>query len=440
MVHIPDFCLVVLMGPPAAGKSTFAAKCFRPSEVISLDQLRLMISDDAHDAGSGAAAAGLMYQIIAERLSRRLLTVIDTTGLTPGEHDKFFLIAKQHQADIRFIAFDIHKKICLARNALRSQPVPEDILIAYAKAMKDAINVCGQDKRYYPFTVFRSVEEVDRAVVERIPLECDARDLTGPFDIVGDIHGCREELEHLLVTLGYEMRPDADIADRLVWSHPEGRTMIFVGDFTDRGPDSPGVMQIVMNMVDAGTGLAVLGNHDEKFRRQLEGRHIQVGTALQGTLEQFDALPENVRDALFDRMRIFFNQLPVHLWLDHGKLVVAHAGLKEAFHGRVSSEIKSFALFGDVTGEKDKHGYPVRLDWAQDYAGSAVVVHGHVALAATRILNNVFSIDTGCAFGGNLTALRYPEIELVSVPSLANYYEWQGDPDTAPQVVRLRSH
>ncbi|MHA4850006.1 hypothetical protein L1080_010690 [Rhodococcus sp. MSC1_016] len=103
--------------------------------------------------------------------------------------------------------------------------------------------------------------------------------------------------------------------------------------------------------------------------------------------------------------------------------MVAHAGLKEAYHGRASARVRSFALYGDTTGETDEYGLPVRYPWAQDYRGRAVVVYGHTPVPEAEWSNNTLCLDTGVVFGGKLTALRYPSREIVSVPAERVWFE-----------------
>ena len=83
----------------------------------------------------------------------------------------------------------------------------------------------------------------------------------------------------------------------------------------------------------------------------------------------------------------------------------------------------SFALFGETTGETDEFGLPVRYNWAGGFRGKAMVVYGHTPVPEAEWLNNTICLDTGCVFGGKLTALRYPEKELVSIPAKRMYYE-----------------
>ena len=244
----------------------------------------------------------------------------------------------------------------------------------------------------------------------------DRRELAGPFDIVGDVHGCAEELEELLALLGYDVAWDGrDVSV----TAPRGRTLVFVGDLVDRGPRAPDVLRIVMAMTDAGTGLCVEGNHDNKFGRWLGGANVKTGHGLQQSIDQMDG----ESPAFKAQVRTFIARLPPYLWLDGGKLVVAHAGLKQDMIGRSDGKVRSFALYGDTTGETDGFGNPVRLNWATAYSGEAAIVYGHVAAPDVQAVNNTWCIDTGCCFGGRLTALRWPEHELMSVSARRVHYE-----------------
>ena len=239
----------------------------------------------------------------------------------------------------------------------------------------------------------------------------------GPFDVIGDIHGCRSELETLLTELGYTTARD-DL-DRSVDAHNEGRKAVFVGDLVDRGPDSAGVLRLVMGMVTNGHALCVSGNHENKLMRALRGRNVQLTHGLAETLAQLQRETLEFRNATAK----FCHDLDPHLVLDDGQLVIAHAGLKEAYHGLATSRSRSFALYGDTTGETDEFGLPVRFPWVDDYAGSAMVLYGHTPTPWPEWVNNTLCLDTGCVFGGKLTALQYPERRLVSVPAETVWYE-----------------
>ena len=259
-----------------------------------------------------------------------------------------------------------------------------------------------------------------------MPLWNDKRDEHGPFDIIGDVHGCCDELEALLARLGYvEARLDCDDplwGDR-TFVHPEGRKAVFVGDLVDRGPRILDTVRLVRNMVVHGSALCVPGNHDMKLMRKLRGKNVQITHGLADTLAEIDALPDEVRGPFCKELADFLDGLVSHYVLDDGKLVVAHAGMKEEMQGRGSGKVRDFALYGETTGETDEFGLPVRFNWAAEYRGQAMVVYGHTPVPEPEWLNRTVNIDTGCVFGGKLTALRYPEKEFVSVPAARTYCE-----------------
>jgi protein phosphatase len=176
-------------------------------------------------------------------------------------------------------------------------------------------------------------------------------------------------------------------------------------------------------MVATGTALCVQGNHEARLLRKLNGRDVKITHGLAETLAQIDAIPDVDRGDFIAETRRFMDGLRSHYWLDNGKLVVAHAGLKEDMHGRGSGAVRAFALYGETTGETDEFGLPVRFNWAAEYRGKAMVVYGHVPTPTAEWVNRTTCIDTGCVFGGKLTALRYPEVELVDVPAAQVYCE-----------------
>jgi protein phosphatase len=264
--------------------------------------------------------------------------------------------------------------------------------------------------------VLKSLEDVEPAVIERQPLWNNLKHEHGPFDIIGDVHGCFDELTDLLSLLGYQTGPAGS------WLHPAGRKMVFVGDLVDRGPKIPEVVRLVMDSVKSGSALCVPGNHDVKFMRKIWGKDVQITHGLADSLKQFEAYEQHYRG--FSRVAAeFIDALVSHYVFDDGKLVVAHAGMKETMQGRGSGAVREFALFGETTGETDEFGLPVRFNWAAEYRGPAAVVYGHTPVPEPEWLNRTINIDTGCVFGGKLTALRYPEKELVSVPAKQTYAE-----------------
>jgi protein phosphatase len=146
---------------------------------------------------------------------------------------------------------------------------------------------------------------------------------------------------------------------------------------------------------------------------------VQITHGLADSLLQLESEPETFRHSVAD----FIDRLVSHYVLDGGNLVVAHAGMKEQYQGRGSGRVREFALYGETTGETDEFGLPVRHNWASEYRGAAIVVYGHTPVPQADWLNRTINIDTGCVFGGMLTALRYPEKEIISLPALKAYSE-----------------
>ncbi|MGQ7297539.1 polynucleotide kinase-phosphatase [Quadrisphaera sp. KR29] len=423
VLEVPDLSLVVLVGASGSGKSTFAARHFGPFEVVSSDHCRGLVADDVNDQAATADAFDVLHHIAGVRLRRGRLTVVDATNVQADARRQLVALARDHDVLPVAIVLDLPERVCLERNAARPD---RDFGAHVVKRHRDALRRSLRSLRREGFRtvhVLSSVEEVEAARVVRTPLRSDLRDQHGPFDVIGDVHGCRSELETLLGELGYSLARD-ERGRAVDAAHPDGRRAVFLGDLVDRGPDTPGVLRLVMGMVEAGHALAVPGNHEAKLVRALDGKDVSVAHGLEATLAQIAAIEDDdERRAFRERVRGFADGLVSHLVLDDGKLVVAHAGLKEAYHNRASGRVRSFALYGDTTGESDELGLPVRLDWARDYRGRATVLYGHVPTPELEWVNGTLCLDTGVVFGGKLSALRWPERETVQVPAEAVHHE-----------------
>jgi protein phosphatase len=236
----------------------------------------------------------------------------------------------------------------------------------------------------------------------------------GPFDIVGDVHGCLDELLELMGALGYRIRQQAQ---EFTVTQPEGRTLAFVGDLVDRGPSIPEVLRLAMSMARAGQAVLVPGNRDAELVQALKGHVVQITYGMAQSLGQLAEEPKE----FCDQALRFLEGLPSHCVFDEGRLVIAHAGLREPLQGKTSAEAREFALHGQTTGKRDELGRLIRYNWAAEYRGKALVVFGHTPVVKPLWMNNTVDIDTGCVYGGHLTALRYPERETVSVPAKAIY-------------------
>jgi predicted kinase len=390
-VAISTSGLVVLVGGAGGVGSTFAARHFDPAEVVGGDSVEVLRDVDT-------------------RLGRGLLVVVDAAHMSPEGRSSLIRLAKQHHALIHAVLLDV------------PAPDPRPDLserTAAAHRRREVDRLLKQLRRegFRRVQVLSGVDDVETATVTRERLPHDRREVTGPLDVVGDVHGCASELRTLLTRLGWELE---DSHGQVVGaSHPQGRRAVFVGDLVDRGPDTPGVLRLVMGMVARGTALCVMGNHEAKLARALTGARVRVSHGLAESLEQLEREPEDFRAEALG----FMESLPTHYVLDEGRLVVAHAGLKETYHGRTSGRVRAFALYGDTTGETDEYGLPVRLPWAEDYRGEATVVYGHTPVPQAEWVNNTICLDTGVVFGGSLSALRYPEREVVSVPAEQQWYE-----------------
>jgi protein phosphatase len=416
LIEIPDYALVLLIGASGTGKSTFAAKHFLPTEVVSSDRARGWVADDETDQSASTDAFDIVHAVIEKRLKNRRFTVVDATNVQPESRKGLLALARKWHALAAGIIFDLPEQLAVERNALRpDRPFGAGPVRRQMMSLRRSMR--GLQREGLRFVhVLKSVEEIEAVTIARTRLWVDRRDETGPFDIIGDVHGCAHELERLLADLGYAVRWDGKAVDV---TPPADRRAIFVGDLVDRGPRSPDVLRIVRHMVESGTALAVVGNHDDKLKRHLSGRNVKVTHGLAETIGQFaQEPPEFAPD-----MRRWLDGLVSHYVLDGGSLVVAHAGLKEEMQGRASSAVRSFAMYGETSGEIDEFGLPVRYNWAIDYKGRAKVVYGHTPVPEASWVNGTICIDTGCCFGGKLTALRWPELELVSVPAARTYYE-----------------
>ena len=417
-VVVPDLSLVVLIGVSGSGKSTFARRHFRPTQVLSSDACRGLVADDENDQSATPAAFTLLHHIAGIRLRAGRLTVVDATNVKPEDRASLVRLAREHDVLPVAIVLDVPEGECLARNAARpDRDLAAGVVRRQRADLRRGLRGLSREG-FRKVHVLDGTEEVERAVITYEKQYNDRREDTGPFDVVGDVHGCRTELEELLTELGYALRRDGE-GRAVDAEHPAGRRAVFVGDLVDRGPDSPGVLRLVMGMVAAGHALCVPGNHEPKLVRALRGRDVQVTHGLERTLAQLEAEPEEFRR----QVEAFCDGLVSHYVLDGGALVVAHAGLKESLQGRSSGRVRSFALYGDTTGETDEFGLPVRYPWAQEYRGRATVLYGHTPVPTPEWVNNTLCLDTGCVFGGRLTALRYPERELVGVPARQTYYE-----------------
>lgn len=415
-----------MIGASGSGKSSFAEKYFNRHEVVSSDVCRGMVSNDENSLEATDDAFALLHYLVGLRLKRGLLTVVDATNVQGYARKQLIALAREYHVLSVAIVLNLPVEVCEARNANRAdRNFGKHVIRQHAQQLRKSLRGLRKEG-FQQVTVLHSEQEIDGVTgISREKLYNDRKELRGPFDIIGDIHGCFDETVELLDKLGYQIDSESLTGNTTApdygfnFRHPEGRQVVFVGDLVDRGPASPAVLKLVMSMVQSGVAHCVPGNHDVKLQKYLKGRKVTLNHGLETTVEQLAAEPDEFKA----EVREFIYGLISHLVFDEGKLVVSHAGIKEEMQGRGSGAIRSFCLYGETTGEIDEFGLPVRHNWAAEYRGAARVVYGHTPVPHAEWLNRTIDIDTGCVYGGKLTALRYPEETLVSVDARSVYCE-----------------
>ena len=428
-LELPELSLVVLVGVSGAGKSSFCRKHFLPTEVVSSDACRGLVSDDENDQSATGDAFNLLHTIVSKRLTRGRLTVVDATNVQPESRKSLLRLAKEHDCLAVAVVLDVSPKVAAERNAERpDRNFGMRVIKQQHSQLRRSIRGLKREG-FARVHILDTPETIEHATFVRRKLWNDKRELSGPFDLIGDVHGCATELRALLEGLGYRIEGTREAP---VVTPPEGRQALFLGDLVDRGPDSPGVLYLAMAMVESGAALCIPGDHEVKLLRKLRGKNAKLTHGLAETMEQLGREPE----VFSQRVATFIDGLISHFVLDQGRLVVAHAGLRESYQGRASGRVRSFCLYGETNGETDEFGFPVRYDWASEYRGRAMVVYGHTPVPDAKWINRTICIDTGCVFGGKLTALRYPERELVQVDAAKVYYEPTRPLQRAPKDER----
>ncbi|MDR0441113.1 MAG: polynucleotide kinase-phosphatase [Candidatus Accumulibacter sp.] len=413
-IEIPELAVVALIGASGSGKSTFAGKHFKPTEILSSDFFRGMVSDDENDQSVSKDAFEALYYLADKRLGLGRLTVIDATNVQKEARQGVLRLSRERDCHAVAIVLDMPESLCLERNQARpDRNFGNHVVKNQTAQLRRSLK--GLEKEGFRFVyVLRGEAEADAVEIVRKPLWNNRRGEHGPFDIIGDVHGCFDELCRLVEALGYGV----DAKNCAIAPHPQGRRLVFLGDLCDRGPDNVRVLRLVMRAVADGVADCVIGNHDFKLLKTLKGRKATPSHGLDRTLGELERESEEFRA----EVRRFLDSLRSHYVFDDGKLVVAHAGLIEKYQGRGSGRVREFCMFGETSGETDEYGLPVRAQWANDYRGRALVVFGHVPNPEVMSLNHTVCIDTGCVFGGKLTAYRYPEGETTQIAAAREYY------------------
>lgn len=383
IIELPEIACVLIHGCNHDTARAIATRHFADDEILEM----------------GAASGEALLRALEPRIAAGKLTAIIEAGSPPGAHKL---------------------RVALASVARENYARRFGLILPDARPGEPNIDERLKADGYRE--VFEiPVGALDTFEIRRNRMPTDVRHEHGPFDIIGDVHGCGDELVDLLERLGYAVAwKDTSHwqGRRPVITPPAGRRVIFVGDLVDRGPRGRDALAIVHAMVEQDrTALLVPGNHDVKFLRWLEGGKVEITHGLDVTISSLKG--ETAR--FLDDIRTMLKRLWSHLWLDDGCLAVAHAGIREQMIGRATPRVRRFCLYGDTSGSRDTSGLPVRYHWALDYAGDVAIVYGHTPVQDAGWVNNTLCIDTGCCFGGKLTALRWPEREIVTVPARATY-------------------
>lgn len=409
-IEIPQFCVVALVGATGSGKSTFAREHFKATEILSSDYFRALVSDDENDMSATKAAFDSLYYVAEKRLENGKMVVIDATNVQQSARSAIVSLAHKFDCLPVAIVLNTPESVCLERTHSRTdRHFGDQVVRRHLQELRRSMKHLKKEGFRYVYVL-----EEPACEIIRVPSWTEKKEEHGPFDIIGDVHGCYDELCDLLEKLEYTVDRNACSAQP-----PLGRKAVFLGDLVDRGPKIVPTLKLAMQMVGAGSALCVPGNHDIKLLRKLQGANVTVNHGLENTLTELEGQPA----AFIEDVKHFLDSMVSHYVLDDGKLVVAHAGMKEKYQGRSSRRVRDFALFGDTTGETDEYGLPVRHDWASEYRGKALVVYGHTPGKTVYQTNHTANIDTGCVFGGQLTAYRYPENELAGVDARQTYYE-----------------
>lgn len=421
-IELPESCLVMLIGVSGSGKSTFARKHFQPTEILSSDRFRAMVCDDEANQAASRDAFTLLRRAVKLRLKHLRMVVVDATNLQKEERARLHTLAKERDVPRVAILLDLPAETCQERNATRARKVPVKVLARQRELLERARRDVHQEGFQKVVTIAND-SDADTLTLHRNPFPGRQDHVRVPLDIIGDVHGCWRELTELLKQMGYApvdgQKPDP--ARPCAWAHPAARRLAFIGDLCNKGPQSLACLELAMACCEADLAWWLPGNHEDKLRRKLEGRNVKFKGNQDTAFVEIEALPKPDREQFARRYLALMARLPHHLLMHDGALCLAHAGIPEAYQGRSSERVRAFTLYGDPTGENDEEGYPLRNDWASEYKGARLVVYGHTPIKSPVWRYNTLCIDTGCVYGGRLTALRWPEREIVSVPAHKAY-------------------
>ncbi len=416
-INIKPNSLIVVVGVSGSGKSTFCKKYFSKSSIVSSDDCRRLlafgdkeydISDDEIQCYSKEAFE-LLYCLVRGRLKHKLLTIIDATNINSKSRNKLEEIAASEGFSVEYIVIDTSLEQCLKNNSGRKHPVKEDVV------RKQYNNFISQKQilkiKTNNFLLFENLDNIKINF-----LDLNKKINFKKIDVIGDIHGCLEELKNLLIILGYKEDPNG------YYIHEENRIFLITGDFVDRGPSSIETLFFIKKHCDRNLALTVIGNHEWKFQRYLMGRNIKMNEILEKTIGEIKK--EDDKKEILS----FLSSLPVYLIYEanNKKYIIVHAAFKSNFINLYDKNIFDYCVYGPTENGKTKDGFPIRIPWWEDYDGNECILYGHLVTDdyKPRIFPNSIGLDTGCVFGGNLTAFRLPEEKFFSIKCNKYFDNW----------------
>ena len=167
ILSVPSDSMIVLVGPSGSGKSTFAARHFAPTEILSSDALRAMVADDPNDQTATDAAFELLHALLAMRLARRRLTVVDATSVEAWARERLLAVARRVGRPVIAIVFDLPLTVCLERNAARAdrRVPPAAIRRQHARMRTSLVGLAPEG--FEPVVLLATTDAVDGISVKR---------------------------------------------------------------------------------------------------------------------------------------------------------------------------------------------------------------------------------------------------------------------------------
>jgi protein phosphatase len=185
-LQIPEISLVVLMGPSGAGKSSFARQHFSPTEVVSSDVCRGLVSDDDNNQDVSPEAFELLHHIVALRLALGRLVVIDATNIWPADRRPYVELARAHHCPLVAITFDLDVDLCHERNQRRTdRTFGRQVVWSQSTALRHSLPTLN-DEGFSDIYIFHTPEDVARALIQRTALRLELGQMAGPEIILGD--------------------------------------------------------------------------------------------------------------------------------------------------------------------------------------------------------------------------------------------------------------